>query len=113
MIEEKQLFKKLLQSNPKHPQAFHSLGLIAHQKGEHDLARELIQKAIGADEHCPKFHYNLGIVLEALEKKQEALRCYAQAVSLKDDYFEAFINAGNILQSLGCYSQAVDKLHCR
>jgi tetratricopeptide (TPR) repeat protein len=109
LIEAQKLLEQILQTNPNHPQALHSLGLIAHQIGEQDLAHELIQKAIGADAHCPQFHYNLGVVLEALGKKQEALRSYDQAVLQKDDYLEAFNNAGNILQSLGRYSDAVEK----
>jgi tetratricopeptide (TPR) repeat protein len=109
LIEAKKLFEQILKTNPNHPQALHSLGLIAHQNGQNDLARELIQKAIDVDAQYPQFHYNLGIVLQALERKQEAIRCYDQALLLKDDYFEAFNNAANILQSLGCYSDAVEK----
>jgi len=32
------LYKKVLQNDPNNPVALHSLGIIAHQRGNHDTA---------------------------------------------------------------------------
>ncbi|MDT8304098.1 MAG: tetratricopeptide repeat protein, partial [Sedimentisphaerales bacterium] len=107
--QAEQIYRLILQSNPDNPVALHSLGVIAHQKGNHDAAVELISKAIANNSHIPHFHNTLGLVFETLDKYNEAVAAYQQAVSVKPDYAEAYHNMAIALQSQSQYTAAVEK----
>jgi len=107
--QAEQLYQLVLQHNPNNPVALHSLGVIAHQKGNHDAAVELIGKAIANNPQIPQFHNTLGLVFEILGKYEEAVATYQQAVSVKPDYAEAYHNMAVALQSQAQYSAAVEK----
>jgi len=49
-----------LQAEPNHAEAIHLLGVIAHQVGQHQVAVEYIQRAIGLNGSAAAFHNNLG-----------------------------------------------------
>ncbi len=105
------LLRLILQRNPNNHVALHSLGIIAHQKGNHDAAVELISKAIANNPHIPQYHNTLGLVYEILGKYEEAVAAYKQAVSVNPDYAEAYHNMAVALQSQNQYAAAVEK--CR
>ncbi|MBA4369820.1 MAG: glycosyltransferase, partial [Desulfobacterium sp.] len=44
--EAKQYYSEILQEDPRHSDAIHLMGLIAHQSGNHEEAVRLIQHAI-------------------------------------------------------------------
>jgi len=103
------LYRLVLQNDPDNPVALHSLGVIAHQREQHDTAVELIGKAIANNPQIPQFHNTLGLVLEALEKFKEAVAAYQRAISIKPDYAEAYYNMAVALQSQEQYAAAVEK----
>jgi len=107
--ESEQLYQQILTSDPKNPDLLHSSGVIAYQKGQYDIAVELISKAIKQNESVAQYHNTLGIALEALGKFHEAMLAYQQAVSIKHDYAEAYHNMAIALQSQGNYAAAVEK----
>ncbi len=103
------LFRSILQRNPNNPNALHSLGIIALQKGNHDDAVELISKAIANNPQIPQYYHTLGLVFEILGKYKEAVAAYQKAVSIKPDYTEAYHNMAIALQSQHQYAAAVEK----
>ena len=104
-----QLYQQQLESDPDNSDVLHCLGVIAYQKGQYDVAVELISKAIDKSRFVPQFHNTLGIAFEALGKFDEAIIAYQQAVSLKPDYAEAYHNMAVALQSQGQYAAAVER----
>ncbi len=107
--EAEKLYKQLLKNDPNNPDLLHSLGVIAYQKGQYDIAVELINKAIKQNDSVAQYHNTLGIALEALGKFHEAILTYHQAVSIKRDYTEAYHNMAIALQSQGQHDVAVEK----
>ncbi len=107
--ELEQQYLQLLTSNPDNPDMLHSLGVIAYQKEQYDIALEWIGKAIEKNQFVPQFHNTHGIILEALGMIDEAINAYQQAVSLKPDYAEAYHNMAVALQSRGHYALAVER----
>jgi Flp pilus assembly protein TadD len=75
--EAEQLYRQVLRLDPEHVDALHFLGVLSHQRGSHELAVELIGKAITRNDRVPSFHNNMGNALKAQGKLDEA----AQAVS--------------------------------
>ena len=107
--QAEQLYREILQSEPNNSVALHSLGVLAHQIGKHNMAIELIGKAIASNQRIPQFHNTLGLIFEAVGKFEQAILAYQQAVSLKPDYVEAYHNMAVALQSQGRYAAAVEK----
>ncbi|MCP5364303.1 MAG: tetratricopeptide repeat protein [Hyphomicrobiales bacterium] len=56
------LYRKILKTKPKHPDALHLLGLVAHQMGNHTQARTLLGKALRIQPGNPIFLNSLGAV---------------------------------------------------
>ena len=63
--EAEQLYRQILQTEPRHADALHFLGVIALQVGRHDLAVEHIRKALQARPRFPAAQCNLGAALQA------------------------------------------------
>ncbi|MBI3222259.1 MAG: tetratricopeptide repeat protein, partial [Nitrosomonadales bacterium] len=88
------IYRQILQAAPNHPDALHLLGLIAHQVGKHEIAVELISKALVFVPNYAEAHNNLGVALNDQGKPDEAVACYRRALRLKPDYVEAHYNLG-------------------
>ena len=95
------LYREVLARAPRHAPALHFLGVLRHQQGDSAAAVELIGQAIAADGSIPDFHYNLGVILEAIGRRDEAAARYRGASDLKPDHFGAWLNLGNALLALG------------
>ena len=107
LAEAQEIYVDILKTQPKHFDALHLLGVIAHQTKNNQRAVELIGKAIKVNSGVAAAHYNLGNALGALGKRDEAISSYNQAIHLKSDYFEAYNNLGNILNGLGNFKEAI------
>ena len=100
------LYREVLARAPRHAQALHFLGVLAHQRGDIAAAVDLIGQAIAADGNVADFHYNLGVILEAIGRRDEAAARYRAASDLKPDHFGAWLNLGNALLALGRLDEA-------
>jgi tetratricopeptide (TPR) repeat protein/SAM-dependent methyltransferase len=100
------LYCEVLAHTPRHAPALHFLGVLRHQRGESAAAVDLIERAIAADGNIPDFPYNLGVILEALGRRDEAAARYRRASQLKPDHFGAWLNLGNVLIALGRLDEA-------
>ena len=61
-------------------------------------AVEAFQRAIHLNANLAEAHYNLGVALLGLGRRDEALAALRQALQLKPDYVEAQNNLGNVLK---------------
>src|SRR5689334_15003360 len=96
--EAKKIYEQILAANPKHTDALHFLGLVAHNASNYTLAEELIRKAINTNEVF--FFYNsLGNALREQGRKEEAIESYERALALKPDFPDALNNLGAVYLS--------------
>ena len=109
------IYRQILAIQPNHADAWHLLGVIAHQTGRYDVAIDHIQRAIRLKGNAAAFHNNLGEAYRALCGIPQAVACYRRALELKPDYAEAQYNLGNALKDQGnpheavaCYRRALD-----
>jgi len=102
------LYRRVLQRQPKHPEALHLLGVIALGTRDFDAAVDLIRRAIEADPKQCFYHANLGVALLERGEPEAAAAALGQATRLAPDYAEAHGNLGVALQALGKHEQAVD-----
>lgn len=92
LAEAESLYAVIVHNVPNHADALHLLGVIAHQRGQYELALELINKAIAVNPLAPEYYNSLGGVRQALGDEAGAAGLYLQAIHLKDDYREPYNN---------------------
>jgi len=100
LVEAERTYRQILKRDPEHSDSLHLLGIIAHQRGEHEKAVELIGRAIAGKAFAP-FHYNLGLALVALGRVAQATKEFAQAIALNPGYAEAHSSLGDALSMQG------------
>ncbi len=105
--EAERIYRQILQVDPRHSDALHLLGVIAHQVGQNHVAVERICKAIGINQTTSDYHSNLGNALRGLGRLDDAVAAYSNALLIKPDFVEAYTNLGNALRDLGRLNDAV------
>lgn len=106
LAEAETVYRQVLASEPRHPDALHLLGVIATQRGRNEDAVELIGQAIAEKGDMAPFHANFGTSLRALGRLAEAEASYRRAIELKPDYADAHNHLGTALRDLGRLSEA-------
>jgi predicted O-linked N-acetylglucosamine transferase (SPINDLY family) len=84
---------------------------LAGQTNRHDIAVDLISRAIAILPNNSKAHNNLGNSLLALRQPEEAIASYRRALSLDPASAEIHSSLGFALFSLGRFDEAIDS--CR
>lgn len=94
---------------PNHPGALLRLCRIASKINAPAAALEQIQQAIAAQPGLMELHAHLGAALKALDRKEEAVAAYAQAIALDPSGSpEAHYNLGNLLRSMRRHEEATE-----
>jgi protein O-GlcNAc transferase len=100
-------YRVVLASAPANFDALHLLGIVQYQKGRHEAAIELFDRAIGVGPNDPFGHFNRALALDALGRPEEALAGWDRVLQIKPDYAEAHVNRGNALAQLKRFEDAV------
>lgn len=105
--EAEAAYHSILADAPDHPVAFHHLGLIAHQKGEHGRAAQLIEEALAREPDYAEALSNLAAVRRALGDTKASLAAARRAVALAPGFAQAHSNLGNALEDQGLLDAAL------
>ncbi len=97
----------MLQRAPDHADALHLLGLIAHERGRHQRAIQLIRRALAIVPDFPAAYANLGSALKAMGKRTEAAEAYHRAIALRPDYPIAYCNLAGVQIEQGAFAAAL------
>lgn len=101
LAEAREIYRRILLAEPRHPGALHLLGVIAHQNGQNETAEKLIREAIEANPSVAAFHSNLGLVFIANGRSEEAIASFHRAIQLQPDSAEVHRNLGQACQDRG------------
>jgi predicted O-linked N-acetylglucosamine transferase (SPINDLY family) len=96
---------------PDSADALNLLGVIAAQTGNSALAVERITRAISANPGDAGYYCNLGAAYQALNRLDDAVASYRQALALRPDYALALNNLGNALNDLDSPEEAIASFH--
>ncbi|MDY6839505.1 MAG: sulfotransferase [Thermodesulfobacteriota bacterium] len=102
------IYKEILQIDPRHADALHQLGLIAHDKGDAAQAVDYISAAIQVESKNPIYHNNLGTAFVEKGNLAEASACYQKATELNPAFCEAYNNLGIVLEKQGLHKQSAE-----
>lgn len=99
--EAERLYQQVLRVDPRHADALHLLGVVAHQSGRHDVATGLIEQAIAINGDNHLYHSNLGATQQARGRISDAIASGRRAVALNPNYAAAHYNLARALQAAG------------
>ena len=105
--EATQLYRQVLQANPRDFQGLYLLGFMQYQQGLLEDARRLIGKALKVNPRAADAWYNYGCVFMALSHNAEALSSFDAALAIAPDYLDALVNRSAALMALGRNEEAL------
>lgn len=100
------LYRQVLQIDPRHADALHFLGLIAHLLERHQEAIDLISRALKITP-IAAMHANLAQVQNTLGQHEAALESYQQAIVMNPKFVLAYVNRAGILLAQGRLQEAI------
>jgi tetratricopeptide (TPR) repeat protein len=109
--EAERLYRQVLAVNSRHSDSLHLLGVISQHNGRHDLAVDLIGKAIAISPRDASYHSNLGTAFWKQGQLDAAIACYRRALELKPDYAKAHFNLATVLWKQGRSREADASFH--
>jgi len=78
-----------------------------HARGDNDAAIDFLRRAIAADPKLAPAHNDLGTLLQAQGRLEEAEACYRRAIELRERFAEAMSNLGAVLAVRGRVDDAI------
>jgi tetratricopeptide (TPR) repeat protein len=108
LVEAEAFCRRALEAQPNEPDAFHLLGLTAHQAGRHGEAIAHLQRAIKLAPAMALYHANLGEMCRLAGRTDEAVSAGRRALKLRPDYPEALSNLGIALYEQAAFKEAVE-----
>ena len=107
LMEAEALHRQVIGVDPNHFGSLYLLGILALQRGQNDVAIDLIGRALSIRPDYAEAHNNLGNAFKSQGELVEAIAHYKRALSLKPDYAEAHNNLGTALKAQGELVRAV------
>ena len=107
LSEAEAIYRRILRTEPNHPDVLHYLGMLAHEAGDSEIAVELLNKSLKISPDYVNALNTLGTILRDRGKTAEAVASFRRALTLKPDYAAAHNNLGLALKDLGELDEAV------
>jgi tetratricopeptide (TPR) repeat protein len=105
--QAQRLYQGVLRSTPDHAPALNLLGALELQLGNYTAAEKVLSKAARLTPQSDITHYNLGIVLRALRRLDDALECYDRALAINKNDAEIWNTRGSVLRDLKRFNEAI------
>ncbi|MFL6661347.1 MAG: tetratricopeptide repeat protein [Rhizobacter sp.] len=104
--DAEEIYTRVLQAAPDHPDALHLLGVLHHMRGNAPRAIELIRRATQQLPEHPDFHNNLGNVLLEAGRYDEAEAAYLRVLQLTPERPDIQNNLGVLRRAQGRVAEA-------
>jgi Tfp pilus assembly protein PilF len=105
--EAERLYREVLREDSSDPYACHQLGLICRDRGDLDGALGLIGTTVRCRPDWSEAHSNYGVVLNELERYDEALESFERSLTINANGVAALYNRGNALLGLNRVQEAL------
>ena len=114
LLQAEQLYRKILEQQPTHPDALHGLCMLSQQKGEYQQAERLLNLILRVQPQSVKAWFSLGNLRQVQGQLPEAIQAYQQALALHPQLVPVYNNLGYTLQlqdrweeAIACYQKAL------
>jgi predicted TPR repeat methyltransferase len=105
-VAAEEVYRRVLETAPEHPDALHYAGVLAHQQGRSDEAVALIERSLALEPDRPDCYSNLGIIFQSKGKLDLAIDAYRRAIAIDPGHANAHSNLGVLLRATGKPSEA-------
>ena len=93
-VEAKEKYEKILEIDSENFDANHLLGILLIEIQDFKIAEKYLAKSISINPIIPAAYNNLGISLKEQGKIYESIKIFNEAIYLKNNYADAYINRG-------------------
>ena len=107
LSEAESIYRQVLTAHPEFPDAMYLLGAVAQQVGRHDVATDLISRALARKGGVAAWHSGLGVSLAFLGKLDEAMDEFTRAITIQPSLADAHLNLGNTFNLKGMREEAI------
>ena len=107
LIEAERLFKKFLDSQPRHAAGLNLIAVVMTRLGKFEDAERYIRRALNENAKSDATLNNYAIVLKALKRPNEALERFTQAIVINPSIAETWNSRGTVLSELGRHQEAI------
>ena len=94
-------YRRCLELDPDHVDARINLGRLLHEAGRNVAAEAQLRLALTQRPEDPTATFDLGVVVEDLERLPEALELYRRAIAADPACADAYYNAARLYEKLG------------
>jgi len=101
LVEAGELYRRVLDIHPDHPQALHFAGVLAHQQGRNAEAVALVERSLALDPGQADWYSNQGIILQSGGELDRAIAAYRRAIAIDATHANAHSNLGVLLRAAG------------
>ena len=101
-------YKKALQINPNHTDAYNNMGMALYNQGKFAEAVKNYQQAIRLEPDFADAHYNLGNALKQNGEVKKAIESYKTSLAINPNDADVLLNYGNALKAYGNFDQAIE-----
>ncbi len=108
--QSESICRQLLAQDARCAGALYGLGLIAHRRGQHDLAANYLQQAAALEPNSERVYSDLGLAYRSMGRWDDAAAAFRQSLAQKQTA-EAHNNLGIVLQQQGLHSEAIECFH--
>ncbi len=99
---------EILDIRPGFAEAWHLLGMVAGELGDHLAAIKHIYRALTISPEDPRYYDSLGTIFGNQGRHEYASECFKRAIRLKSDFLNAHIHLVTALTTLGKLKEAID-----
>lgn len=98
--------REILIREPQNISALNALALFHYRKGQIDLAKSLLNKAIASDSKVSLLYSNLAFIYQSTDDEEQAVQIYRQALQIDDSNAIAAANLGALYLRRKDYQKA-------
>lgn len=107
LSEAETIYRQVLEKDPKHAGAWHLLGVLACQVGQHAAALELTDAALRLQPGLAVAWGNRGAALIGLGRYREALQSFSKAIGIMPNFVEGYEGRAKALRAMGRFEEAL------
>jgi predicted TPR repeat methyltransferase len=106
LVEAGELYRRVLEMHPDHPQALHYAGVLAHQQGRNEEAVALVERSLTLAPDQADWYSNQGIIFQSSGELDRAIDAYRRAIAIDATHANAHSNLGVLLRAAGQTAEA-------
>lgn len=110
--QAEQMYRRLIAETPTSALAHYKLGVVLARSGDMEEAESTYREALRLMPNYPEAAHNLALILNTVkaltvpEARREAEWLFHTALAENPDYFEAHLNLGNLVYTVGRFPEA-------